>query len=36
VAATAIDLGATLATFNRGFARFPGLKVIAPAPLNGG
>ena len=32
LAATALDLNATLATFDRGFRRFPGLAVLVPAP----
>ena len=31
LAATAIDLGARLATFDHGFRRFPGLTVIVPS-----
>lgn len=31
LAATAIDLGARLATFDQGFRRFPGLTVIVPS-----
>lgn len=31
LAATAIDLGARLATFDQGFRRFPGLPVIVPS-----
>lgn len=30
LAATALDLHATLATFDRGFRRFPGLTVLVP------
>jgi hypothetical protein len=32
IAATAITANATLATFDRGFRRFPGLRVVEPAP----
>jgi len=30
LAATALDLGARVATFDRGFRRFPGLSVVVP------
>ncbi len=30
LAATALDLGATIATFDRGFRRFPGVSVYRP------
>lgn len=32
LAATALDLGATVATFDRGFRRFPGVSVRRPEP----
>jgi predicted nucleic acid-binding protein len=31
LAATALDLGARMVTFDRGFRRFPGLTVVVPS-----